>query len=484
MSLQSTLKSLIWPFIEAISGILSGAVAVLVIARIIGAEAFGLGSIALGVVLIAQVGVNSLVHDALVRSEHLVRDDVDVGFTASVVAAIAIGLIVASAAPVVAYFVKHDAITILVWAFTPILVFSALPMTMIAERRRALDFNTVAIHQIIGRSVGVVLGVGAALEGAGVWSLVIQYTCASMYMAIAMYALAPRWPRLRFSWERLAPMLSFCSPIIASQLMIYATNWFFLFTMGRWHGLGAAGHWSVAMRLADGLFGGIMQAAYQVALASLALHQAARERLRDALVKGQALSGLVAIPLLVALAAAAEPLLQLLLGPGWGPAGQLALGPLVGSFLFLRQILPSTALRVIGISAVSLAATLANAATACAGLVLFGHYSPLAISAVYALSILPGYSLIYFVAARKFSLPVERGLAALGRDLALAMMAFALARSITGQLHSPSLLLKVAVAGSTAFLVAAVLLALSQRKFFQAVLVAELKGAGAENKIR
>lgn len=482
MSLQTTLKSLVWPFIEAVSAVISGAVAVLVIARIIGAEAFGLGSIAIGIVVIAQVGVNSLVHDALIRSERLSSEDIDVGFTASLAAAMGIGLLVVLAAPVIAYFVKHDSITFLIWALAPILIFSALPVTMIAERRRALDFNTVAIHQIAGRIAGMALGVGAALAGAGVWSLVAQYTCTSAYIATAMYALAPRWPRLRFSWRRFAPMLSFCSPIIASQLLIYATNWFFLFTMGRWHGLEAAGHWSVAMRLADGLFGGIMQAAYQVALASLALHQAARDRLRDALVKGQALSGLAAIPLLVALAAAAEPLLQLLLGPSWAPAGRLALGPLVGSFLFVRQILPSTALRVIGISTVSLAGTVANAAAALTGLMLFGRYSPFAVSAIYALSVLPGYALIYLVASRKFSLPLERGVAALGRDLALAVIAFSLSRSAVEQLHNPSLLLKVAVAGGTAFLVAALLLTLSQRKYFQSILAAELRGASIEGK--
>ena len=230
------------------------------------------------------------------------------------------------------------------------------------------------------------------------------------------------------------------------------------------------------MRLADGLFGGVMQAAYQVALAQLALHQFARERLRSALVKGQALSGLVAIPLLVALAAAAEPLLQLLLGPSWAPAGRLALGPLLGSFLLVRQILPSTALRVIGISTVSLAATTLNAIAAAIGLVFFGHYSPLAVSAIYALSILPGYLLTYFIAARKFVLPMERDGGALTRDLAVAAVAFAIARGIAAQLHNSSLLVMTAAAGCTAFLVAALLLALSQRRFFQSIFAAEIAG--------
>src|SRR5579885_1601621 len=329
MRLPAAMRSLIWPFIEAGTAVVAGAVAVLVIARLIGAEAFGSGSIALGIVLITQVIINSLVHDALIRSEQLPSEDVDVAFTATLIAAAIMGLLVAAMAPFVGLLLRHPHIAVYIWAFIPILFLGGLPVTLIAERRRALDFNTVAIHQIIGRFVGTALGLSAAWYGAGVWSLVIQYTCTGGYTAIAMYALAARYPRFRFSWTRLKPMLGFCSPIIGSQLGVHATTWLFLFAMGRFHGLVSAGHWSVATRIADSLFRGVMQAAYHVALARLALHQLARDRLRSALIKGQTLSGLAAIPLLVALAAAAEPVVQLLLGSSWAPAGRLAIGPLV-----------------------------------------------------------------------------------------------------------------------------------------------------------
>jgi O-antigen/teichoic acid export membrane protein len=300
-----------------------------------------------------------------------------------------------------------------------------------------------------------------------------------------MYVLAKRWPRIKFSWARLAPMLGFCSPIIASQLMIYATNWFFLLTMGRWHGLVAAGPWSVATRIAESLFGSIMQAVYHVALARLALQQAVLERIKASLLKGEALSSLAAIPLLVGLAVTAEPLVELLLGPSWAPAGQLALGPLVGSFLLIRQILPNTALRVVGISIFSFIGALANAAFALCGILLFVHYSPLALSAVYALSMLPGYLLISFVAARKFHLSLERELLTLCRDLAIALTAFGLGRSISGQLQDPSLVLKIAVSGGTAFLVAGFLMAITRQKMFREIFKLEnsrsrvpAKGAG------
>ena len=364
------LSSLFWPIIEALTAVLTGLVAVLVIARLIGAEAFGLGSIAFGIVLVLQVGVNSLVHDALVRIEQLIPEDVDVAFTASVIAAVLVGLLAAIAAPHLGQYLNQQSLAVLIWAFLPMLLLSALSMTMIAERRRSLDFTTVAHHQIAGRILGTIAGILGALWGAGVWSLVIQSLSTTAYTFAALSVLAPRWPRLRFSWARLAPMLKFCSPIIASQLLIHGTGWLFLTGMGQWHGLVAAGQWSVATRIAESLLGGIMQAVYNVALARLALYQTARERLNKMLLQGQTLLAVAAIPLLVGLAAAAEPIIVLLLGPSWAPAGHLVFGPLVGSFLLIRQMLPSTALRVVGNSAVSLTATLANTLAAGIGLVL------------------------------------------------------------------------------------------------------------------
>jgi O-antigen/teichoic acid export membrane protein len=212
-----------------------------------------------------------------------------------------------------------------------------------------------------------------------------------------------------------------------------------------------------------------MQAVYNVALVRLAMHQAALERVKDALLKGEALFGLATIPLLVALAAIAEPLLEFVLGASWESTGQLVLGPLVGSFLLVRQILPTTALRAIGISGVSLTATVISAVTAGVGLILFGHISPLAISAVYALSILPGYAVIHLVASRKLSIPMERGVLDLCRDLTLAIAAFALAHAITAELRDPSLLVQIVVAGCSAFLLAGTALTIVQRNFFRSL---------------
>ena len=217
--LSGVLRSLPWPAVELISAMISGAITVFFIARMIGAEAFGRGSIAFGVVLVMLVGVNSLVHDALVRLPDLQWEDVDLGFSASLALALIFSLAGALVAPWLGYLFDDQRISHLTWAFLPLLPLAALSEPLIAVHRRALDFRTVARHQIGGRTLGAVLGLIAAWYGAGAWSLVLQYVGSACYLTVAMIASAGRLPRLRFSWRRAAPLLAFCSPIIASQLL-------------------------------------------------------------------------------------------------------------------------------------------------------------------------------------------------------------------------------------------------------------------------
>ena len=157
--------------------------------------------------------------------------------------------------------------------------------------------------------------------------------------------------RLRFSWARLSPMLAFCGPIIGSQLLSQGTSRLVLLGMGHWHGVTAAGYWSVAIRISESVFGGLLQAAYNVGLAHFSLQHNARDKLLSTMREAQSFIAIAAVPLLAALAAGSEPLVRLLLSESWLPVSQLIFGPLIASFLYIRRMFPTTALRVLGHSA-------------------------------------------------------------------------------------------------------------------------------------
>lgn len=357
------LRSMPWPLAEAVAALFTGAASVFIIARLIGADEFGRGSIALGIILIMVVGVNSLVHDALVRMPNLEPDDVNVGFTASMMLAVLFMVTAALSAPYVASLYSDHRMVFLVWAFIPLLPLAALSEVLIAERRRAMDFHFVAKAQITARVCGATAGILAALYHMGAWSLVVQYVTISAVVAALVTWKSKHRLYIRMSWKRLRPMLAFCGPIIGSQVMNQGTSRLILMAVGHWHGLAVAGYWSAAVRISENLFGGLLQAAYNVGLAHFSRRQNSRDDLLSGLRDAQAITALLSIPLLVGLAAAAEPLTLFLLGKTWAPTASLLYGPLIVAFLQIRRMFPTTTLRALGKTGVSLMSSLIEALT-------------------------------------------------------------------------------------------------------------------------
>jgi teichuronic acid exporter len=468
--LSGILGSLPWPVAESVSAMITGAVTVFVIARLIGAENFGRSSIALGLIVIMLVGVNSLVHDALVRMPDLQPEDVDAGFSASIALAIVFSAIAAFSAPFIGDVFDDPHIAALIWGFIPMLPLAAVSEILIAERRRTLDFRTVAQNQIAARLLGGTIGVVAAFQGAGAWSIVMQYVAFAAFSTVAMLAHATRWPRLRFSWARLSPMLGFCGPIIASQLLTQGTSRLVLMGMGHWHGLAFAGYWSVATRIAESTFGGLIQAAYNVGLAHFSLQQNARDQLAVSLREAQAVAVIIAVPTLAAVAAAAEPITLLLLGEKWTPVSVLMLGPLLASYLLIRRMFVTTALRVIGLSSASLVSSMVEGVAVLVALVIAGRISPVAVTVINPFGVMIGFLPLIYLLAREFQLSGAQQLALIGRDLAFGLAAFALGRQAITLVPFESLFIDTIVAGSTAFVVAATLLIWSDVKLVKALL--------------
>jgi O-antigen/teichoic acid export membrane protein len=464
LKLPGVIRSLLWPGLDTISTFIVGIAAVLVIARLIGDAAFGLGAVALSVVLVVLVMVNSLVHDAMICQEQLTDEDVDAAFTASLVVAVVASIALGLGAPLIGWYLGFPTVHRVIWAFMPLLILNGLSSPLVAERRRALKFGIVSKHQIVGRFLGAFVGLAAAWGGAGVWSYVALHCVTAAYMSGAMIVLAPRMPSLRISWQKVKPMLRFCRPIIFSQFIFHGFSRILVISMGYWHGLAAAGHWGIATRLSESIVGGATQAVYNVALAYLSRLQGSRERLAEALGKAQGLAMVAAVPALASLAAGSAPLISLLLDASWAPARNMLLGSLFGSFLLLRRMLPTTAVRAVGRSDVSTSASLADFALGGVALYILGPRSPIMIAVVAGLATVPGFVVTSHIADQELRVPVLSELNSFVRDLALGLTAITFGLGAGSLIVAHSALEELIVQGGVAFLAALCMMVLSNRK--------------------
>lgn len=458
------LRSMPWPAAEAATALMTGAISMFVIARLIGADEFGRGAIALGIILIMQVGVNSLVHDALVRMPDLQQEDVDTGFTASLALAILFMALTAIAAPYIGRLYADSRLTLLIFGFVPLLPLAAFSETLIATCRRSLDFRSVAMNQIGGRITGSVLGILAALFHAGAWALVIQSVSMAVYITAAMLIHVKQRPGFRISWQRLSPMLGFCAPIITSQVMMQGTSRLLLLAVGHWHGLAVAGYWSAATRIAENLFGGLMQAAYNVGLAHFSIRQNAKDTLLANLRDVQSVTAILAVPVLAGLAVVAKPLILLLLGPSWEPVSTLMLGPLLVCFLQIRRMFPTTALRAVGRSGVSLVSSTVEFAVMAAAFIAFGRQSMTALNFIYPLGILAGSIPIFVLLIGELRASAIVQAMVFARELLIGVLGFAAGSVVLSAVEERSLFVQILVGGGAAFLASAILMMLTDAR--------------------
>jgi O-antigen/teichoic acid export membrane protein len=157
----------------------------------------------------------------------------------------------------------------------------------------------------------------------------------------------------------------------------------------------------------------------------MATLRTAREQLAKAATASRDMLMLVALPGLVAVVAAAEPLMRLLFGPGWSDVPALIAGMLLGALCVLRRLLVQVALNIIGRSATTFAAFTAESALALGLLVLLTPFGVIGAAIARGFSFALGWLVMFASGRAQLGLPLAGELRQLIVDLVVAAAAVA-----------------------------------------------------------
>lgn len=159
-------------FGTAIQGVLT-VIVLAVLSRLLRPEDFGIVSASLLVVnfslIFSQLGVGP----AIVQHPRLRREHLETGFVLSLGLALGLVGLLLVLAPVIAVLVHAPGLTPVLRVLAWILVLQALSVVSESRLRRELQFRTVATIRVISYLFGYgLIGITAALLGAGPWALV------------------------------------------------------------------------------------------------------------------------------------------------------------------------------------------------------------------------------------------------------------------------------------------------------------------------
>lgn len=294
------------------------AVSMIVLARLLTPEDFGLVAIATSVMMVLRAVTELAMSQAVIRLEEPTRDHLDTAWTLGLIRGLIIVAVMCALAWPLAQIYGDERLGPLVIVISLALLFSSLVNPRQALLLKELVFWQSVTVLIVGRLVGIAASITIAIVYQSYWALVLGTVIGEAVSMAFSYVILPYLPR--FSLRSRADLLSF-SVWLTLRSFVNTLNWRFdQLLVGAILGKATLGQYAVGSNLAQlptretiipitgALFPGLVK-----------INQDG-PRLRSAYQRAQSLISLAAIPAGVGLALIAEPFVVLFMGEKWLPA--------------------------------------------------------------------------------------------------------------------------------------------------------------------
>ena len=309
-----------------------------ILARLLGAEAFGLLAMATVFVVLSEFLVRETLSEALISLPDLRPDHLNSTFwllamfgggvtAVLVVGAWAIGWIYGE--PRIVPIMQALALTV------PMIALTAVPVGLL---RREMRFRILSLRAIAGVVAGGVVGIAMAVAGAGVWALVGQRLVQVGVNIVLAWGAVDWRPARKFDKQAATEVGQFGGQVIALRAGEIALTQIPILVVGAVAGPIATGLYAMAWRIVDlaaVLIAMPLRQASQPAFAAISREGGDAV---EFLLRLTALAGWIAFPAFAGLAILAEPFLMTVFGQKWLDAAPvLSALAMLGAYLSIEK---------------------------------------------------------------------------------------------------------------------------------------------------
>jgi PST family polysaccharide transporter len=310
-------KSAVWSSLEGGGLAALSFVSLIVYTHLLRPVDMGIFAIVLAVTEILSIFVVMPLHDALIQKTEVDELDYDTAFCTSMALSIVFVLICGVSAHAFSTLLGHPQAGLVLLSLSASFPLAGVSATIMARQRRELAFRQLAIRSLAGRIAGACLGIGVAMLGWGLWSLVVQQLTMVGAGSAVLWKMSQSRPQLRFDLARLRTLAKVGVPAIGTMILTFSLKRVFIVVIGIYLNADAAGYLNVAFRTVDMSWSLTAGAITQVALPVLSRLQGDGFRLSRAYVSAVGLGCTVLYPCFLGLAALAPETTHLLFGAKW-----------------------------------------------------------------------------------------------------------------------------------------------------------------------
>lgn len=334
-------KGIFWSAVDKFAVQIGQFIVSIVLARILLPEDFGLiGMLAIFMAL-SQTFIESGLGVGLIQRQERADIDFSTVFVFNLLVSSFFYLLLFFSAPWISTFFNQPQLTDLVRVLGLSLFINAFSIVQKSKLTIAMDFKSIAKSNVIAVITGGLCGVIAAINGYGVWSLVIQSLVWSLTTTVSLWFLSSWTPSFLFSKKAFSSLFDYGSKILLAALYAQLMNNVFNICLGRFYPAASLGFYTRAKSFADLSAGTIVSTIQQVTFPVLATVQNDKEKLVSIYSRMIRMSAFLIIPLMALIALLAKPIVILLLTEKW-----ISLIPLLQWMVFARIFLPMSAINM------------------------------------------------------------------------------------------------------------------------------------------
>lgn len=314
---KKTLKGTLWSAAERFSYQSVGFLVMIIMARILSPDDYGLIAELTVFIAVSQSLVDSGFSQALIRKLDRTETDNSTAFYFNIVVGLLLYLLLFICAPLIADFYEEPILTPLMRV-----IGLSLPLNSLVVVQRALftidiDFKTQAKATVTGAVVSGIIGIYMSYAGYGVWAIA-GYQVSNLCVATLMFWILSKWrPSWTYSWKSFRELFSFGSKIAISGVLETLYHNIYLIVIGKTFRTADLGYYTRAAQFGDFPSSNITGIIQRVTFPILCTIQDDDERLRSVYRRFLRLSAFIVFPLMLGLGAVAQPLIVVILKDKW-----------------------------------------------------------------------------------------------------------------------------------------------------------------------
>lgn len=315
-----TISGLFWSSLQKIGSRGISFVGIIILARLLTPKDFGLIGMLVIFIQLSQAMIDAGFNLALIQKKDTDEEDYSsvffINLTVSCILYITFYLI----APFIAAFYHQPKLTALARVLSLIFVINSFSYVQEARLTKEIRFKTLMIVHLPSSIIGQVVGIGMALLGFGVWSIVWMQLATRLAYSVQIWIYSKWVPLFIFNKTKAKSLFSFGGKLLVSKMIGVLYNNIYLVLIGKFYPASSVGYYQNASNLVSTPSNTITSVLNTVTFSAFSSIQNDNKRLKSGYKRIMQQAFFWVCPIYIFAGVLATPLFQFVFTEKWLPA--------------------------------------------------------------------------------------------------------------------------------------------------------------------